>query len=146
MIWAFQTATLSQSIFSLTFHSPSSLWHIVKNMCLTTRERERERTNAHVTVLSQTPLSLTPAFDVAQSFPTSMLPSSPPLANSALSFSRAFTYSAVSSRGTGGSPSSYTSTSGFPTSCPPGPHRSPHPASPPETAGDSICKEWWWWR
>lgn len=48
MIWAFQTATLSQSIFSLTSDSLSSLWnlqlcwHIVKNMCLTTRERERE--------------------------------------------------------------------------------------------------------
>lgn len=34
----------------------------------------------------------------------------------------------------------HTSTSASPTSCPPGPRRSPHLAAPPGITGDSICK------
>lgn len=54
-------------------------------------------------------------------------------------FSCAFSCPVAALPGTGGFPSSRTGTSGFPTACPPGPRHSPHPASPPETTGDSIC-------
>lgn len=61
------------------------------------------------------------------------------LPSRSLWFSCTFNCPVAALPGTGGFPSSETSTSGFPTSCPPGLSHSPHPTKPPETTGDLIC-------